>query len=82
MLFSALMDNEYFKISAVDSLKIFSISCPCRLEWFDETQEWLEQYGLTWTKHRGFPEVKFNDTATLLMFKLAFAGTLRQKCRH
>jgi hypothetical protein len=83
MLFSSLLDNQFCKSSTKNPLLVFTYGCPCRVAWIDETQEWLEGVGLGWRSAEPyFPSVEFNDTDTLLMFKLAFAGTLSQKCRH
>lgn len=83
MLPGSLLNNHYFSISAIDPLEALTLECDCRRAWVAETKSWLANHDLEWEDiGLGIMGVKFNDTATLLMFKLAFAGTLSQRCRH
>jgi hypothetical protein len=83
MLPSSLLDNQYFMLSRKDPNGAFTYGCPCRVDWIEETAEWLADYDMEWKPAGlGLLTTNFSDTNTLLMFKLAFAGSLSHKCRH
>lgn len=83
MLPRALLPENHFYGPCRDPLEIVTYNCPCREAWKEETEAWLKNWGMEWQDTvMGLSILKFNDKDTFLMFKLAFAGTLSQKCRH